>query len=347
VFVLKRVWRFLRRMGVASFLLLLLLLFSLLGSFLPQLPSSVTNDPERLSAWLTAAQERWGPAVDNLYRLGVFTLFRSPLFAVLLGLAALSTLACTLGRWRGAFRRVFRRPVRCPDTLFEPGPCAVTLPPASTTDLQAALGGKGYRVRVVPEGEVTHLRADRYGLSDLATLLTHLAILLVLAGYGLTGWLGWRVEMEVGPGEVVHLGHGTGLAVRNDGFAIDHYPDGSVADYRAQVTFLDGDRVVVRETVRVNGPLRFRGLGVYLMGFREAEDGTGLVLQVSRDPGAVVALAGGLLLVMGVTVTIYLPHRRIYARLERERTLLAVRSSGRDDDPGAELAALAREFGGC
>jgi len=344
---LKWMYRFLGRTGVASSLLFLLLLFSLLGCLLPQLPRPVADDPERLAAWLAAAQDKYGPAVYSLSRWGAFTLFRSPPYLILLGLTALSTLSCTLGRWRVHWQNALHRPLRLPVGLFEAGRHTAILPPVSPTDLRAALRARGYRVRTASEGETVCLRADRYGLADLATLLTHLAVLLLLVGYGLSGWLGWRAEVAVGPGEVADVGHGTGLAVRNEGFVVDHYPDGSAADYRARVALLEGERVVARGTVRVNGPLRFRGLGVHLMGFWDEEGGTGLILQVAHDPGAVVALTGGLLLLAGATTTAYLPHRRVYARLERERTLLAVRSSGRDDGPEAELAALALELGEC
>jgi len=333
-------------MGVASSLLFLLLLFSLLGSLLPQLPPSIVGNPARRATWLAAARERWGPAIEGLYRWGFLTLSRFPLFVALLVLTALSTLSCTLSRWRAAWRQAFHRSLRFPAAHL-PGSHTVTLPSLPAADLRAALEERGYRVRAASEGEVTCLRADRYGLSGLATLVTHLAVLLLVVAYGLSGWLGWRAEVAVGPGEVAAVGRGTGLAVRNDGFTVAHYPDGSVADYRAQVALLAGDRVVAEGVVRVNGPLRFRGLGVYLMGFREREGGGVLTLQVVHDPGEGVALAGGLLLLAGVTATVYLPHRWVIARLERGQTVLTVRSSGRDDGVEAELTALARELAGC
>jgi hypothetical protein len=206
---------------------------------------------------------------------------------------------------------------------------------------------RGYRVQTASEDSVTHLRADRQRLSNLATLLTHVAVLLLAAGYALSGWLGWQAQVEVGPWEVTAVGHETGLAVRSEGFTIDHYPDGSVADYRARAALLKEDRVVHRGTVEVNHPLRFGGVGLYLKGFQESEGETRVIFLVARDPGTGFALAGGLLLLAGITATLYLPHRRIYARFEQDQCLLIARSSGRDDDPEPELASLARELTRC
>jgi cytochrome c biogenesis protein len=347
VSALRRAWRYLGRTGVASSLLSLLLLFSLLASFLPQLPPAITDDPDHLSGWLAAAQSRYGSAAILLTRLGGFAFFRSPVFWALLLMVALSTLACTLQRWQAAWRRGFPQPERFPRTLFASDSRALSLPPLSRAAVQAALKGRGYRVRTVSEGESVHLRGDRYPLSNLATLVTHLAVLLVLLGYGLGDWLRWSTEMGVEPGQTVDVGHGTGLAIRNDGFQIEHYPDGSAAQYQARVTLLAGNRVAAQGTIRVNEPLRFRGLGIYLTGFRQEEAGTRLALQVARDPGAGIALAGGLLLLAGATAAVYLPRQRIYARLEREQTLLTIRSSGRADEPEAELAQLVEELGQC
>lgn len=337
---LRQAWRFLGRIGVASSLLFLLLLVALLAALIPQLPPSIARDPARLAAWLTAAQERWGPVMVILHRWGLLTVYRFPFLAGLLSVLALSTLSCTLSRWRAAWRRALRR--AAPPVEFP-----LSLSPLPADRLRSALRERGYRVRTASGEGTTYLEADRYPLSELATLATHLAVLLLAVACGLSGWLGWQAEVTVGAGEAVPVGGGADLWVRNDSFAIVHSPDGSVADYRAEIALLGGEQEVARGWVRVNHPLRFGGMAVYLWGFQDREGGMSVTLKVVRDPGAGLALAGGLLLLLGVTASAYLPHRRICARLEPERTLLAVRSSGRDDAAAAELEALVRELGEC
>jgi cytochrome c biogenesis protein ResB len=221
----------------------------------------------------------------------------------------------------------------------------VALPSISADELRQSLEEKGFRVRVELEGEVCHLRADRYGVIELATLLTHLAILLLIVGYGLTGWLGQWTRLEVGPNREAALGVGTGLTLRNDGFAIDHYPDGSAAGYHAAATVFEAGREVASGTIEVNRPLRLHGVSVYLTGFREVAEGVSLQLQVARDPGAAVALVGAMFLMVGVTASLYFPHRRLYAQLESEQALLSVRSSVWRGDGAAELAGLVQELG--
>jgi cytochrome c biogenesis protein ResB len=221
----------------------------------------------------------------------------------------------------------------------------MVVPPVQPRRLRVALEDRGFRVQEMVEGDVTYLRADRYELSALATLLTHLAVLLLVAGYALTGWLGWQEVVAVPPAQAVPVEHRTGLVIRNDGFVIEHYLDGSAADYVAQVALLQEKNIVSKGQVRINAPLRYRGVGVHLAGFSGQAEGMALVLQVAWDPGARVVLLGGLLLLAGVMASVYLPHRRVYARMGQEQGLLTMRSSGRWDDTKAELVDLAQEVG--
>jgi cytochrome c biogenesis protein len=253
---LRKAFHFLERVEVASIALALLMLASLWGPFLPR------------AALL-------------------------PYYALFLLLAALPTLVCTLGRLRAVWRRTARPAAPIPDELFA-APGAVTLPPIPLPDVQAAIERQGYRARVASQEEgCVRLRADRYRFSELATLVTHLAVLLLLLGYGLSGWLGWREPLTAPPGDAVEIGRGTGLAVRNDGFSIARYPDGRVSDYRAQVALLAGGAVIAQGDVRVNEPLRFQGLKVYLSGYQGDAETAVLTLLVVRDPGRRAALAGG------------------------------------------------------
>jgi cytochrome c biogenesis protein ResB len=330
-------------MRVASLFLALLLVVTILGACLPQLPADARKSPAWSSTWLAQAEERWGRAAVLLHRWGLFELFRSPAYVGLVTLVVLSTLSCTLSRWPAAWRRAFHRPAGPPDVSVGGAREVVTLPPVPLTTLRAALEALGYRVQAWEVGATVRVRADRRRLSELGTLGTHLAVLLLILGFVLTGLLGWQETVELAPGRAAPVGHGTGLSVRSDGWTVDHYPDGSVAAYRTHVAVLEETGVVAQGTIEVNRPLRLRGLGIYLSGFRESEAGITLDLRVTRDPGKDLALAGGILLFVGTSVAIYLPHCRILARLDPERTQLALPRDG----VRADLKLLAEELGSC
>jgi cytochrome c biogenesis protein len=340
-------------MDVAAGLIAVLLLLAALGSCFPQLSPPVARDPERLGEWDALVRARYGGLADALAAGGAFGWFRSPGFLAGLALLAAATLACTLNRWRGLWRRAFHRPVRCSDAALESGPHTARLEASPEVDLagavRACLEGRGFRVgtaeAVTTNGRLLYLRGDRNRLGALGTLVTHLGVLLLVLGAALSGAAGWREEITAGPGATAEIGHGTGLVVRNEGFALERYADGSVAGYEAQVTLLAADQAVARGPVRVNEPLNYRGVQLLLQAYAETPDGISVTLLAVRDPGYGPVVVAGFLLLLGTTATLNFPHSWVHARIEPEGTVrLAGRAGRRAHGFGREFAALVNEI---
>lgn len=345
--ILRRGWHFLARLDFAAVLLLIALLLAALGSCFPQLTPQIAANPERRAQWEAAISARYGGLTGVLAALGVFRWFRSPLFLAPLALLVLVTLACTLERWRAVWQRAFDRPIVCPDTLFDTAPCTATLPPFSLQGgvalLHERLREHGFRITTHPQ--FLYLRGDRHPLSSLATLVTHLSVLLLALGALMTTWFGWREMLTLAPGTVIEVGHGSGLALRNDGFTIERYPDGSAAGYEVAITVLAGGQEVTRGTIRVNAPLVHRGLRVCLQAYEKRTEGVGVTLLAVHDPGYGVVITTGFLLLLGLTMSFYFPHACIYARVEQDGTLrLAGRADRRAWDFEREFAGLVDEF---
>ena len=345
--------RFLGRLDVGAVLIFAVLLLAVVGSLLPQISPIVEADPERRAQWEAGARARYGGLMDLLAAAGAFRWFRSPGVVLALVLLVAATFVCTLGRWRGVWRRAFHRPVRCPDAVFGRGPHVAALKAPSSVDLLAlvrrGLEGKGFRVGT-PEvgpangtagGRIVYLRGDSNRLAPLATLVTHVAVVLLLVGATLSSAVGWRELITIDPGEAVEVGHGSGLALRNEGFAIQRYPGGSVASYEAAVSVLDAGREAARGTVRVNRPLNYEGVRLLLHAYVETPDGARVTLLAVRDPGYGPVIVAGFLLLLGVTVTFNFPHCCVHARIGPQGALcLAGRADRRACDFGREFAAL-------
>jgi len=357
---LKRAFRFLARLDVAAVLIVVVMLLAGLGSCFPQVSPAVASDPERMARWEAGARARYGGLADALAAGGVFGWFRSPVLLVVLALLALVTLVCTLERWRGVWRRARYHPVRCSDVALERAPHTASLnaPPGVYLPevVRQVLEGRGFRVGTTEvvttngitnetvNGRVVYLRGDRNRLAPLATLVTHVAVVLLLLGAALTGGFGWREEVTLGPGETVEVGHGSGLALRNEEFAVERYPDGSVAGYEAGVAVVAGGRDAARGSIRVNEPLHYGGVGLLLQAYAETPDGASVTLLAVRDPGYGLAVVAGFLLLLGMTVSFNFPHCWVHARIEPEgRLRLAGRAGRRACDFGREFAALVEE----
>ena len=347
--VLKRVVRFLSRVDVAAILILVVLLLAVLGSCFPQLSPLVAADPERSARWEEAVRGRYGGLADVLVAVGAFRCFRSPVFLVPLALLVVTTLVCTLDRWRGLWRRAFRQPVRCSQAVFDDAPHTARLNGPPAVDLgevvRERLEQRGFRVRttevVTTEERFVYLRGDRHRLAVLATLVTHLAVWLLLAGVALSGLVGWREEVTVGPDKTVGVGHGSGLALRNAGFTVARYPDGSVADYEALVTVFAGDQQVAHGTIWVGVPLTYGSVGFHLHGYGGTEGRYSVTLLAVRDPGYGLVIAAGFLLLSGMTVSFNFPHACVRARVGPQGALcLAGQADRRAHDFEREFAGL-------
>lgn len=305
-------------MDVVSILFAALLLVVALGSCFPQRSVIIDTDPDRLASWERLIRVRYAGLAGALETIGAFQLFRSPLFLVLLGSLTLSTIICALDRWRAVWGRVFSRRVYCSNAMLDVAVHSQHLSLTPSTGPQIVrdcLELRGYRVRTAKVGETLHIRADRNRLAHLATLVSHLAVLLLIIGVVLSGIYGWREELFIGPDQVGQVGHTEGVTLNYEGFQIERYPDGSPADYVAEVRLVDASQRLARGHVRVNQPLVYGDFGIYLQGFARDEDGNMVTLLVVHDPGYILVVVSGLMLLLGMTVSFNFPHSCVYARL--------------------------------
>jgi cytochrome c biogenesis protein len=114
----------------------------------------------------------------------------------------------------------------------------------------------------------------------LGTYLVHLSIILFIIAYIIGGYAGFRVNTFAVPeGSVRELGGGTSLSLKVLSFADEYWPEGLPKDYRSDVVLYDEGREVVRDTIRVNHPLNYKGIRFYQSYF-----GPAVVMEV-RDPG--------------------------------------------------------------
>jgi len=316
----KKLGRSLLRLETASLLIAVVIVVAMLGSLFPQLSSSAESDSP---AWRDAVRARYGGWADLLLAVGVFRFSRSPLFLVPVGLLTLTTVACAISRWSSVIRRASRRPASLLAPSKKAAPLAAEVPSFADQGTQLVrlhswLRRRWFKMRQETVGDRVVVLADRNRWAGSATLVTHLSIILLLVGAILSTILGWERRLEIPFGETVFIDESQPIALRNDGFRIERHADGSPALFEAQVTVLDRELPSSRANLRVNQPLKYRGYTVYLDSYWGEVDRYGLILVVARDPGYVPFLLGGILLVVGVTFSLYFPHSQVSATIEAD-----------------------------
>lgn len=349
IHILRKIWRFWARADVAAILIFVVLLLAAIGSCFPQLSASVAGNAERLREWEGIVRARYGGIAGLLNACGAFHWFSAPIFLVPVALLAMATLLCTVSRWPAIWRRAFSTAGLDRDAAFENAPYSFTLALHSASGmlslLREHLERRGFRVKVKEEKDVIGLQGVRGRLSPLATLLTHLAVLLIVLAVGWGSVAGWREEITLGPGETAHIGHAGQLMLRLDRFFIERYPDGSAAGYQAEIALSVAGQEVWRGPVRVNEPLAYRGIGIYLSNYQESAERYLVTLLVVRDPSYALIIAAGFLLVGGLALSFYFPRCRIGARIKPDGTLwVAGWAERRAWDFEGEFRSLAQEL---
>ena len=106
--------------------------------------------------------------------------------------------------------------------------------------------------------------SGRQRVRRIGSLVTHLAIVVVLAGGFVTAALGFRYAGAsfLGAGDVVEVPEG-GFSLRVDEARTEFSAAGVVSEYVSVVAIIEDGSEVGRRRIEVNSPLTHRGIGVY------------------------------------------------------------------------------------
>jgi cytochrome c biogenesis protein len=277
------VWRTLRSMRTALILLFLLALASVGGSLLPQVP----NTPDRVARYLVD-HPFWG---DLFWRAGLFDVFGSWWFGLIVTLLFVSLVACLLSRTRALYRAVRQRPVQAAELDALPHH-AVRVVRGSPDDVlgaaSAVLRRRFYRVDV----KGTALAAEKGSLREAGSLLFHWALVLLLAGVIVGKGTGYSGRATIVEGQTwvdapanfdgtLRVGRWgsehSGVAIELLEFRNDFRESGVPMDFVSRVE-LTGSTGSLATEVRVNAPARFEGVRIFQYGF-----GWAPVIRVERD----------------------------------------------------------------
>jgi len=112
--------------------------------------------------------------------------------------------------------------------------------------------------------------------------IVHIGFLVALVGHLASGVWGFRsygnVLVEGRPAPVPHT---EGLSVRLDRVETSTTPSGDLEDLRTTITLLEGERELLTDDIRINGPVIYRGVAFYHAG--QGATPTGLVLDVDGE----------------------------------------------------------------
>jgi cytochrome c biogenesis protein len=337
----RALWRLFTSVDFAVAQIIYLATLATIGMTLRQLPDSAFRSATDHADAMDGLHAIYDPvigaaAVDLLEQLGLFAVFRSPWFSWGLVVLVVSIVVCTLDRTPRLWRRSVDVRVVQPDPFFDPrlpDRAMTTAVPAEA--VRAVLRRHRFRVREATVGERLFLYGDRHQYTKLATLLTHLGLILFLAAAAVTSLFGDEAGLIVPEGEsltVQPVGTPDLLLVKNYGFDAPGFETGDPTDFTTELGVYQGGVEIARKTIRVNDPLSIAGYTFHQNGFgpapevviRDRTDGSllwsGLVPMVDTAAGspyttmAVPGRDAGLQLLLqrgveGEAIVLFLPYR--------------------------------------
>ena len=193
----QALWRLATSVDVAVAQIIFLAILAAIGMTLQQLPDFAYRSPSDYATAIETIHARYDPVlgpglVNVLERLGAFGVFKSGLFGVGLVVLVISIIVCTLDRTPKLWRDVSAVRVVQPEPFFDPRlPDRAAMSGVTAEAVAVAARRRGFHLREAtsPDG-TAYLYGDRHQYTKLATLLTHLGLVLFLVAAAVTSRFG-------------------------------------------------------------------------------------------------------------------------------------------------------------
>ncbi len=135
----------------------------------------------------------------------------------------------------------------------------------------AVLKKHGFAASVRKEDKGVQLYAEKGRYSRLGVYITHLSVLLILAGAVIGMLFGFNASLNLPEGVssvVAYKSNGMqiplGFEIRCENFNVSFYENSDTPkSYRSLLTILDGGREVMKKEIDVNNPLQYKGITFY------------------------------------------------------------------------------------
>lgn len=268
--------------------IILLVIVGLIGMTVAQLPDFAFRTTADYIAQMEIIHAKYDPAigagaVSILERLQIFNIFTAWWFSAMLVVLVTSIVVCTLNRTPKLWRTSAEIRVVQPDPFYNPIlPDRAAVSGMDAESVRIALRKSHFHIREADENGVHYIYGDRHRWTKLATLISHLGLILFLAAAAVTSRFGFESGIELTTGEsqpVQAIGTPGLLVVKSFGFADPTAADGTVLDYTTDLAVYRDGQLLARKVIHVNDPLSVDGFTFHQNGFRPAPD---LIIRDSK-----------------------------------------------------------------
>ncbi len=146
---------------------------------------------------------------------------------------------------------------------------------------------------------IVRKREARQWLLIISPQIVHIGFLLILLAHLFSSYGSFKATAVAYQGTVLALPDGSEVLFRDVRAAAD--PSGFVTDWSADISYAVQGQETSRDTIRPNRPSLRNGMGLYIQTVRIGPFPVAIV-ELSKEPGAGWALAGGLFFFVGMVM---------------------------------------------
>lgn len=297
-----RIWGLFASVKLAIVIFSLIALTSIVGTVLEQ-----NADPEKNIQILVKMFKVSHDTAHSVYvvldRLGFTDMYHAWWFVSFLLVFAANLIICSLDRLPRIWK-LAREPIRplsadlIEKTSIRRSVVLKGKPSQAKELVQTALREIGFKPEESPAGETggAQLYAEKGNYSRLGVYITHLSILVILAGAIIGLFFGYNAFLNLPEGEtssVAYKDRGKeiplGFDLRCDNFEVEYYQDSDMPKaYKSWLSVYKNGKKVKEQTIVVNDPLTYDGITFYQSSFGLVPNSQGrgvVILRVKSAAG--------------------------------------------------------------
>lgn len=239
----RGIWQWCTSNRVLLGLLALLVSFLGLGTYLPQVPPHIRSDPVSYQEWLSVVQARFKSWTTPLDALGVFRIYETPWFLLLLGALAFTVLVSLSNRATRLIRPLHTGRQDLPRNTGQAAFVSdrITVPQA-VGGAWAAIEARFERAMRRVWGDETCVYGSQNAWASAIVLLIYVGLLFLVSGLAINGRWGWQQSgIRLLPGQPVFVG-------REASHKIELLDTGNESEIILEVG--EGQRITLRPQVR-------------------------------------------------------------------------------------------------
>ncbi|MDL1970589.1 MAG: cytochrome c biogenesis protein ResB [Candidatus Desulfofervidaceae bacterium] len=285
---LQRVLKFFTSVRLAIFLLLILAVACIIGTLLPQ-----SQPPEVYLKQFGNV----GSKIINAFSL--YDVYHARWFQVLLSLLTLNLIACSLDRFPKTWRILQYNAKKEIDEKFLShlsfkAHFICKLPFEEAKEKLSALFKKEFSQLEIASNPDFVIHVKKGSISHWGPYIIHGGILVILFGGLISSIFGFSGMMFIPEGEVSntiflegkkhHQVYNLPFSLKCDKFTVEYYDNGMPKEYLSHITVID-NRKKFKTTIKVNGPLDYKGFRFYQANFGVASNPTVTFEVTERKTG--------------------------------------------------------------